>query len=281
MTSIASNAHPDAPIGIFDSGVGGLSVLRHIRAQLPQEDLIYFADSGHAPYGDKTEQQVIDRSLAVASYLLQQGAKALVVACNTATIAAIKALRARYPDLPIVGVEPGLKPAAAISRNGKIGVLATERTLRGDKLLALREQVSNATGATFILQPGVGLIERIEQSAMGSDPLDATSAMLERYIAPLLAQGVDTLVLGCTHYPFVQDAIARTVRTHTAEPVTLVDTGEAVARQLTRLLDAASLRRTSNDAPQLQGYTTAKVEALAQAFAGLLDLPPPVEHLSV
>ena len=281
MTSIASNAHPDAPIGIFDSGVGGLSVLRHIRAQLPQEDLIYFADSGHAPYGDKTEQQVIDRSLAVAGYLLQQGAKALVVACNTATIAAIKALRARYPDLPIVGVEPGLKPAAAISRNGKIGVLATERTLRGDKLLALREQVSNATGATFILQPCVGLVERIEQSAMGSDPLDATSAMLERYIAPLLAQGVDTLVLGCTHYPFVQDAIARTVRTHTAEPVTLVDTGEAVARQLTRLLDAASLRRTSNDAPQLQGYTTAKVEALAQAFAGLLDLHPPVEHLSV
>lgn len=281
MTSIASNAHPDAPIGIFDSGVGGLSVLRHIRAQLPQEDLIYFADSGHAPYGDKTEQQVIDRSLAVASYLLQQGAKALVVACNTATIAAIKALRARYPDLPIVGVEPGLKPAAAISRNGKIGVLATERTLRGDKLLALREQVSSATGATFILQPCVGLVERIEQSAMGSDPLDATSVMLDRYIAPLLAQGVDTLVLGCTHYPFVQDAIARTVRAHTAEPVTLVDTGEAVARQLTRLLDAASLRRTSNDAPQLQGYTTAKVEALAQAFAGLLDLHPPVEHLSV
>ncbi|MGX9776530.1 glutamate racemase [Janthinobacterium aestuarii] len=281
MTSIASNAHPDAPIGIFDSGVGGLSVLRHIRAQLPQEDLIYFADSGHAPYGDKTEQQVIDRSLAVASYLLQQGAKALVVACNTATIAAIKALRARYPDLPIVGVEPGLKPAAAISRNGKIGVLATERTLRGDKLLALREQVSSATGATFILQPCVGLVERIEQSAMGSDPLDATSVMLDRYIAPLLAQGVDTLVLGCTHYPFVQDAIARTVRAHTAEPVTLVDTGEAVARQLTRLLDAASLRRTSNDAPQLQGYTTAKVEALAQAFAGLLDLQPPVAHLSV
>ncbi|OEZ83258.1 glutamate racemase 1 [Janthinobacterium sp. HH104] len=281
MTSIASNAHPDAPIGIFDSGVGGLSVLRHIRAQLPQEDLIYFADSGHAPYGDKTEQQVIDRSLAVASYLLLQGAKALVVACNTATIAAIKALRARYPDLPIVGVEPGLKPAAAISRNGKIGVLATERTLRGDKLLALREQVSNATGATFILQPCVGLVERIEQSAMGSDPLDATSAMLDRYIAPLLAQGVDTLVLGCTHYPFVQDAIARTVRAHTQEQITLVDTGEAVARQLARLLDAANLRRTSNDAPQLQGYTTAKVEALAQAFAGLLDLQPPVEHLSV
>ncbi|APA69913.1 glutamate racemase [Janthinobacterium sp. 1_2014MBL_MicDiv] len=281
MTSTASNAHASAPIGIFDSGVGGLSVLRHIRAQLPQEDLIYVADSGYAPYGDKTEQQVVDRSLAIAAYLLGHGVKALVVACNTATIAAIKALRARYPELPIVGVEPGLKPAAAISRNGKIGVLATERTLRGDKLLALREQVSAATGATFILQPCIGLADRIEQCELGNDPLDATSAMLERYIAPVLAQGVDTLVLGCTHYLFVQDAIERTVRAHTSQQITLVDTGEAVARQLTRLLDAASLRRTGNDAPQLQGYTTATVESLAQAFAGLLDLHPPVTHLSV
>lgn len=271
----------NAAIGVFDSGVGGLSVLRHIRAQLPHEDLIYVADSGYAPYGDKSEQQVIDRSLAVAAYLVQQDIKALVVACNTATIAAIKALRARYPELPIVGVEPGLKPAAAISHNGKIGVLATERTLRGEKLLALREQVSTATGATFLLQPCVGLVERIEQCAMGNEPGDATSAMLERYIAPLLAQGVDTLVLGCTHYPFVQDAITRTVRTHTQQPVTLIDTGEAVARQLARLLDAAGLRRDLNHAPQLQGYTTAGVEALSTAFAGLLDWHPPVAHLSI
>ena len=281
MILTASTVRADAPIGVFDSGVGGLSVLRHIRAQLPQEDVIYVADSGYAPYGDKTEQEVIARSLAIAAYLLEQGAKALVVACNTATIAAIKALRARYPALPIVGVEPGLKPAAAISRNGKIGVLATERTLRGDKLLALREQVSSATGATFILQPCIGLVERIEQCELGSDPLDATSAMLEHYIAPLLAQGVDTLVLGCTHYPFVQDAIARTVSAHTQEAIPLVDTGEAVARQLARLLDAAGLRRINNTAPQLQACTTASVGALATAFAGLLDLYPPVEQLSV
>ena len=281
MILTASTVRADAPIGVFDSGVGGLSVLRHIRAQLPQEDVIYVADSGYAPYGDKTEQEVIARSLAIAAYLLEQGAKALVVACNTATIAAIKALRARYPALPIVGVEPGLKPAATISRNGKIGVLATERTLRGDKLLALREQVSSATGATFILQPCIGLVERIEQCELGSDPLDATSIMLEHYIAPLLAQGVDTLVLGCTHYPFVQDAIARTVSVHTQEAIPLVDTGEAVARQLARLLDAASLRRIDNAAPQLQACTTANVEALATAFAGLLDLHPPVEQLSV
>lgn len=270
-----------APIGIFDSGVGGLSVLRHIRDQLPLEDLIYVADSAYAPYGDKTEQQVIDRSLAIAAFLLGQGVKALVVACNTATIAAIKALRARYPALPIVGVEPGLKPAAASSRNGTIGVLATERTLRGDKLLALREQVSAATGATFILQPCIGLADRIEQCALGSDINDATSAMLERYITPVLAQGADTLVLGCTHYPFVQAAIERIVHSHTSEPVTLIDTGQAVARQLARLLDAANLRRSSNPTPQLQGYTTATVASLHQAFAGLLGWHPPVAHLSV
>lgn len=281
MTVTTSTVRADAPIGVFDSGVGGLSVLRHIRAQLPQEDVIYVADSGYAPYGDKTEQEVIARSLAIAAYLLDQGAKALVVACNTATIAAIKALRARYPALPIVGVEPGLKPAASISRNGKIGVLATERTLRGDKLLALREQVSSATGANFILQPCIGLVERIEQCALGSEANDATSAMLEHYIAPLLAQGIDTLVLGCTHYPFVQDAIARTVRAHTQEDIPLVDTGEAVARQLARLLDAAGLRRINNAAPQLQACTTASVEALQKAFAGLLDLHPPVKQLSV
>jgi len=251
-----------APIGVFDSGVGGLSVLRHIRDQLPLEDLIYVADSAYAPYGDKTEQQVIDRSLAIAAFL-------------------IKALRARYPALPIVGVEPGLKPAASASRNGTIGVLATERTLRGDKLLALREQVSSATGATFILQPCIGLADRIEQCALGSEADDATSAMLERYIAPVLAQGADTLVLGCTHYPFVQQAIERIVRSHTQQPVTLIDTGQAVARQLARLLDAAGLRRTETTAPQLLGYTTATVESLTQAFDGLLGWHPPVAHLSV
>src|SRR5471032_823674 len=281
MTFTSSDTSPGAPIGVFDSGVGGLSVLRHIRTQLPQEDLIYFADSGYAPYGDRTEQQVIDRSLAIAAYLLDQGAKAIVVACNTATVAAIKALRARYPDLPLVCVEPGLKPAAAVTRNGKVGVLATSRTLSGEKFLLLREQISAASQAQFLLQPCVGLVELIEQCSLGQDSNDATSMMLELYIAPLLAQGVDTLVLGCTHYPFVQDAIERTVRAHTASPITLVDTGEAVARQLARLLDTASLRRDGNPAPQLHGYTTAGVDMLEQAFAGLLDLHPPVEHLSV
>ncbi|MYM88558.1 glutamate racemase [Rugamonas sp. FT82W] len=273
---------PGAPIGVYDSGVGGLSVLRHIRAQLPAEDLIYFADSGHAPYGEKTEQYVVDRALLVAAFLLERGAKALVVACNTATVAAIKAVRARYPELPVVGVEPGLKPAAAITRSGKVGVLATARTLKGDKFLQLREQISAATRAEFLLQPCVGLVDQIE---LGDLDTPAIAALLERYVAPLLDQGADTLVLGCTHYPFVQAGIERVLRGHGHPEVTLIDTGDAVARQLVRLLDAGGLlhpARGNGEAPaSLRGYTTADVSALAPAFANLLGLHPQVEKVDV
>lgn len=269
----------DAPIGVFDSGVGGLSILHHIRDQLPHEHLMYFADSGHAPYGDKSEQYVVDRSLLIAAFLLERGAKALVVACNTATVAAIKAVRARYPKLPIVGVEPGLKPAAAATRSGKVGVLATARTLAGDKFLQLRDQIGNATQAEFLLQPCVGLVDQIE---LGDLHTPAIAAMLERYVAPLLEQGADTLVLGCTHYPFVRDGIQRVLQAHGAHDVTLIDTGEAVTRQLARLLEAAGLLRVPGaDAAALQGYTTANAPALAAAFLQLLALSPAVEQVDV
>jgi glutamate racemase len=273
---------PDAPIGVFDSGVGGLSVLRHIRAQLPHEHLVYFADSGHAPYGDKTEQFVVDRALAVTDFLLEHGAKALVVACNTATVAAIKAVRARYPELPVVGVEPGLKPAAAATRNGKVGVLATARTLKGEKFLQLREQISAATRAEFLLQPAVGLVDQIE---LGDLEAPAIGAMLEQYIAPLLDQGADTLVLGCTHYPFVKSGIEGVLSAHARQDVVLIDTGDAVARQLGRLLEGAGLLRPTSlggsAAATLRGYTTADVSALAPAFGNLLGLHPLVEKVDV
>ncbi len=245
MTTTLTTTSPAAaaaPIGVFDSGVGGLSVLRHIRAQLPDEHLLYLADSGFAPYGDKPEQVVAERSLAIAEFLVGRGAKALVVACNTATVAAIKLLRAHYPQMPIVGVEPGLKPAAAASRSGKIGVLATEGTLAGEKFNLLREQISAASGASFLLQGCTGLVERIERGELDDA---GTRAMLERYVLPLLRQGADTLVLGCTHYPFVQASIEHLIARAELGPVTLVDTGEAVARQLKRLLDAASLLRAA------------------------------------
>lgn len=271
----------DAPIGIFDSGVGGLSVLRHVRALLPREHLIYFADSGYAPYGDKTEGLLVARSLAIADFLLKRGAKALVVACNTATVAAIAAVRAAYPQLPIVGVEPGLKPAAAHSRSGKVGVLATASTLSGAKFLQLREQISQTSAATFLLQPCVGLVEQIEKGELDSE---ATVALLEHYVRPLLDQGADTLVLGCTHYPFVLQSIAQIAARAGAGDVTLVDTGEAVARQLARLLDGAGLLRAdgNGDAPAaLEVYTSAGADALALAFVNLLGLRQAVDEISI
>jgi glutamate racemase len=265
-----------APIGVFDSGVGGLSVLRHMRAQLPHEHVLYFADSAFAPYGDKSEQVVAARSLAVAQFLVAQGAKALVVACNTATVAAIKLLREHYPDMPIVGVEPGLKPGAAASRNGKVGVLATDGTLAGEKFLLLREQITAATQAQFLLQGCTGLADQIELGELDSD---ATAAMLRRYIVPLLDQGADTLVLGCTHYPLVQAAIEAIIASATARQVMLVDTGEAVARQLSRLLAAAGMARADDGSvPMLAGYTSASATALTAAFSSLLGLAVPVHE---
>lgn len=268
-----------APIGVFDSGVGGLSVLRHIRAQLPHENLIYFADSGYAPYGDKPEHVVAERSLAVARFLVEQGAKALVVACNTATVAAIKLLRANYPDMPIVGVEPGLKPAAAASRNGRIGVLATDVTLAGEKFQLLREQIASASNAEFLLQGCPGLVDQIELGHLDSS---ATQAMLERYIVPLLDKGVDTLVLGCTHYPFVRATIESIVAQEAKGDVVLVDTGDAVARQLARLLLAAGRQNQSLALPaRLDAFTTASATALEVAFSSLLGLAQTVREVRI
>lgn len=248
-------------------------MLRHIRAQLPHEDLIYFADSGFAPYGGKSEQVVAERSLKVASFLIEQGAKAIVVACNTATVAAIKLLRAHYPDMPIVGVEPGLKPAAAASRNGNIGVLATEVTLAGEKFLLLRDQITEASKASFLLQGCPGLVDQIE---LGDLHTDTIRTMLEGYVVPLLDQGADTLVLGCTHYPFVQDVIRGVVAGATDREVVLVDTGEAVARHLARLLAAAGIAHADESMPaRLEVYTSGSGTVLSAAFSSLLGIAVP------
>ena len=270
---------PDAPVGIFDSGVGGLSVLRHIQAQLPHEHLLYLADTGFAPYGDKPESIVVERVLAIGDFLLAQGAKALVVACNTATVAAVRELRERHPGMPIVGVEPGLKPAASLTRSGKVGVLATERTLRGAKFLQLRDQIHLDSGAEFLLQSCVGLADQIEFGELDST---ATSAMLERFIMPLLTQGADTLVLGCTHYPLVRGSIERLLKNAGRPDVALVDTGDAVARQLARLLAGASQLRAQSTIPaSLTGYTSASATALTAAFRSLLGIDPPVHEVAL
>lgn len=214
------------PIGVFDSGVGGLSVLRHVRAALPGEELLYVADSGHAPYGDKSAAFIEARTLAIADFLVGRGARALVVACNTATAAAIARLRERH-DLPIVGMEPAVKPAAEATRAGVIGVLATSGTLESGKFAELVRRFGSQ--ARVIVQPCPGLVERIEAGDL-EGPL--TRALLEGFVAPLLAQGADTLVLGCTHYPFLTPLL----RELAGPSVEIVESGAAVARQLMRRL---------------------------------------------
>ncbi len=262
----------DKPIGIFDSGIGGLSVLKYIHASLPNEQLLYFADSGYAPYGGRTEDEIVARSLAIAEFLMQYDAKALVVACNTATAAAIKALRARYPDMPLVGVEPGLKPAAALTKSGTVGVMATKGTLASEKFRLLREQISAATNVQFLPQPCIGLADQVEKGELQSAE---TALLLRRYVEPLIEQGADTLVLGCTHYPFVLPLIEEIVGRLTSKPVTIVDTGDPIARQLVRLLTERGLLRAEGPG-KIAGFTTGSESSLKTAFSRLLKLEPPV-----
>lgn len=222
--------HPEMPIGVFDSGVGGLSVLREIRRELPHEDLLYVADSAYAPYGDQPPEAIEARAIAIAEFLLERDAKALVVACNTATGAAARLLRSRY-RVPVIAMEPAVKPAVARSRSGIVGVLATRQTLASDKFSHL---VASHGGAQVLTQACPGLVERVEAGdLMGEE----TRALLAGYLQPLLSQGADTLVLGCTHYPHLAPLIA-----DLAGPEVLVlDSGIAVARQVRRRLAEVGL----------------------------------------
>jgi glutamate racemase len=226
-----SQAQAHQPIGVFDSGVGGLSVLREIRQELPHEDLLYVADSGHAPYGDKPMEVIEARSVAITEFLLEQGAKAVVVACNTATGAAARVLRTRY-SVPIVAMEPAVKPAVARTRSGVVGVLATRRTLESHNFSLLMERVG--ADAEVVLQPCPGLVERVEAGDLDGD---YTSALLADYLQPLLERGADTLVLGCTHYPHLIPLIGRLA----GPDVVVLDSGAAVARQVRRRLESIDL----------------------------------------
>ena len=267
-------------IGIFDSGVGGLSVLRHVRAALPAEDLVYFSDAGFTPYGDKPEAVIVARALAIAAYLQQAGATALVVACNTATAAAIEAIRMQYPTLVTVGVEPGLKPAAALSAARTVGVLATAATLASRRFAQLHADIAAASGVRFLLQPCPGLADQVEKGALETG---ATAKLVGRFVRPLLAQGADTLVLGCTHYPFVQPLIVTAAlryrvaaRLPLSPAVHLVDTGVAVARQLQAVLRQNEALRSAGAPGRLRAVTTGSRWTLAQAFQHLLSLDVPV-----
>lgn len=220
-------------IGVFDSGVGGLSVLRHIRARLPAEDLLYLADAAFLPYGGRDEEVLRQRCLAIGKFLAGQGAKALVVACNTATAAGVEALRERL-DLPIIGMEPAIKPAAQGSLRGVVGVLATHSTLSSRRFARLMQRFTEH--ADFVLQPCPGLVELIEEGESESPKLHD---LLRGFLEPVLARGADTIVLGCTHYPFVIPLIRQIV----GPDIGILDTGEAVARELERQLGMHGLAR--------------------------------------
>lgn len=254
---------------MFDSGIGGLSVLRHVHALLPAEELLYFADSGFAPYGEKPESVIVERVLSIAEFLQSFHVKAMVVACNTATAAAISALRSHYPHMQVVGVEPGLKPAAALTKSGVVGVLATTSTLASEKFQKLQQQITESVQVNFITQACNGLVDQIEKGELNSR---ATAELVERYLTPLLNNHADTVVLGCTHYPFVQSLIDH-VANQAGHRIIQVDTGEPVARQLQRLLIQHSLlREPSASHTRIQAFTSGSRTTLEHAFQQLLGL---------
>lgn len=239
-------------VGVFDSGVGGLSVLKALHEAMPGTRFVYVADSAYAPYGERTDEEVADRTLRIAAHLLAEGAWMLVVACNTATAVAVAAVRARWPDVPVVGVEPGLKPAIAASRNRHVGVMATPMTLRSNKFQKLLE--THGQGALVHLQACPGLAGAIEADAPEADLL----ALVRTNCQPLVDFGADTVVLGCTHYPFVQTLIQDALGRH----VTLIDTAQAVARQAVRLCSDGPATSSDKANPMVQLYTTGKAETL-------------------
>jgi glutamate racemase len=258
------------PIGIFDSGIGGLSVAREIHRALPAEQLLYLADSAYVPYGDRAVEEVRARTLGAARQLIAAGAKLLVVACNTASGAALELLRERL-DIPVVGLEPAVKPAVAGSRNGRVGVMATVGTLRSERFARLLE--AHANGATVLAQPCPGLADLIEDGHLDDDEL---RACLHQHLAPLREAGVDTVVLGCTHYPFVLEQIAAEL----GPGVRIVDSAPAIARQTARVLgERGALAAEGTGA--LRILTTGDPAEVGAVAARIWGSPLPVAQVSI
>jgi glutamate racemase len=259
-----------SPIGVFDSGVGGLSVLREIRRELPYEDLLYVADSAHAPYGDKSTRFIEDRTVAIVEFLLSRNAKAIVVACNTATGVAIEMLRAKF-SVPIVAMEPAVKPAVAHTRSGVIGVLATSRTITSDNFARLHKRFG--ADVKILMQSCPGLVEQVE---LGDLSGDETRTLIARYVAPLLEQEADTIVLGCTHYPF----LAPLIREIAGPTVAVIDPSAAIARELRRRLSSANLLSVVNRAGTEQFWTSAATNLAQPIIAQLWQADVKVHRMT-
>lgn len=236
------------PIGIFDSGVGGLSVLRAIRRQLPHESIIYLADQANVPYGSRSLEQVRQFSERITRFLLKQNAKIIVVACNTASAAALIYLRQVFPNVSFVGMEPAVKPAAESSQSGVVGVLATPATFQGALYASVIERF--AQGVTVLQHTCPGLVTQIEAGHLDTEE---TRAILLDALQPMIAQGIDTIVLGCTHYPFVIPIIQEIV----GPKVNVIDPAPAVARQVERVLTSNNLLQENSQTGLVQYITTA------------------------
>lgn len=255
-------------IGIFDSGVGGLSVLPALRQILPNENVLYLADQAHVPYGERSKQELLDFSRAIADFLLEGRSKLIVVACNTASAVALQSLRSDYPHVPFVGMEPAVKPAVQQSESGVVGVLATPSTFEGELYASVVERFGG--GAKLLKDTCTGLVEEIEAGrANGEEARRILSAALE----PMLAQGLDTVVLGCTHYPFAFD----TIRAIVGQQVNLIDPAPAIANRVASLLVEHGLRRADSAAGKVRFLTTGDAAQMQKRIEELLGETSEVE----
>lgn len=258
------------PIGMFDSGLGGLSVYREVRKHLPAEDVIYYADSAYCPYGTRSPEEIRQRCHMISRLLIEQGSKIIVVACNTASSMAIDFLRFSFPHIFFVGLEPAVKPAAEITRTGKVGVLATPRTVAGDRLRWLIE--THASGVEVRTTPGNGLVELVEAGTLRGEMVRETFGPM---LAPMLEAGVDVVVLGCTHYPFLRDEI----QDYVGPEVEIIDSGAAIARRIINVLRAQNLLGESNQQGSFRLLTSAPAEETGRVASLLLGMPISAEEM--
>ncbi|TAK14812.1 MAG: glutamate racemase [Anaerolineae bacterium] len=258
------------PIGVFDSGIGGFSVLRVLQAQLPNEDFIFFGDQGHIPYGPRSLEEVRGFSEAIVRFLLAEGSKLIVVACNTASAAALVHLRKTFPDVPFVGMEPAVKPAAETTQSGVVGVIATKATFQGELYASVVERFAQDV---IVLQATCpGLVEEIEAGRLEGE---IAREILEIALRPMMMKGIDAVVLGCTHYPFVENLIRELV----GHRVRIIEPSGAIARQVERLLDEHKLRNPNNQVGTTRYFTSGKSEAMEEAALQLLGVAVTAEGI--
>ncbi|MGB5845642.1 MAG: glutamate racemase [Anaerolineales bacterium] len=268
---MTSSDPASGPIGIFDSGVGGLSVLAALQKLLPNENVIYLADQAHVPYGSRSLSQVRAFSEGITRYFLTQDTKLIVVACNTASAAALHYLRQAFPGIPFVGMEPAVKPAAENTRSGVVGVLATPATFQGELYASVIERF--AAGVRVLQDTCPGLVMEIDAGSLDTPKVHS---ILEAALKPMLVEGIDTVVLGCTHFPFVIPMIKDIV----GPEVRVIDPSLAIARQVERLLVANNLRSDDPNPGQVRYLTTGDPARLAGLLPRLIGSPAEVSNLN-